>query len=119
VGSKDFEWEEEEEGVPVVELRKSWREGPRFPKTMCFFFFLSVGAVVLEEVVVEADWLLLLLLLAEESEEEVGGGTRVLVVVASPRWWETRFRLRASLHALVVSIVPGGSEGRAEGVRRK
>lgn len=68
----------------MVELRKSWREGPRFPKTMCFFFVLSVVVLVEVEgeVVVEADWL-------EEEEESVeveeGGGTIVLVVVASPR----------------------------------
>lgn len=96
-----------EEGEVVVELRKSWREGPRFPKTMCFFFFLSVAVVLVEveaEVVVEADWLLVLVE-EEESvvEVEVGGGTIVLVVVASPRW-ETSVRLRTSLQALVVSI---------------
>lgn len=97
-----------EEGEVVVELRKSWREGPRFPKTMCFFFFLSVAVVLVEveaEVVVEADWLLVLEEEEEESvvEVEEGGGTIVLVVVASPRW-ETSVRLRTSLQALVVSI---------------
>lgn len=44
------------EGEVVVELRKSWREGPRFPKTMCFFFLSVTVLVEVEgEVVVEAD----------------------------------------------------------------